>query len=86
MGKQQREVKMWPEGTPTPSRPAQKTLTGFAVDKVDGGRYLAVKITTAGGYEVLTPRRHDSDFGESKALAWQRCLEAQALWAKRRGG
>lgn len=86
MAKQQRQEAR--AETPPPPQPtgAPRHLVGFTVDKVGDGRYLAVRITNSGGYDVLTPKRHNTHHGESKALAWQRVLEAQRMWAVRRGG
>lgn len=73
-----------PPETPAFDAQVPPLVTGFGVQKVSTGKYLAVRITTLGGYEVLTPKRHGGDTGESKALAWQRAWEAAGEHAKRR--
>ena len=60
----------------------------FGVAKLGDGKHLAVCTVTQGEVvltrEVLTPRRHGGDTGESKALAWSRALGAAGEFARRR--
>ncbi len=55
-------------------------LTGFNILRVDGvNKWLAVRFTSHGQFEVLTPMRNGEHVGESKLAATSTVMHSQRI-------